>query len=278
LRIALGIEYRGTDFSGWQLQDGARTVQDCVERAVARVADHPLRVVCAGRTDARVHALGQVVHFDTHAVRTPRAWVFGSNTHLPDDVSVLWALPVEPDFHARFSALRRHYRYVIYNASIRPAVFRSCVAWEFRPLDVESMKAAAADLLGEHDFSSFRSYACQAKHPVRTLYRLDVERHGRFVVLDVVANAFLHHMVRNLAGVLMEIGMGKRPIRWAREVLEARDRRLGGFNASPDGLYLVGVQYPERHNIPYDTRSIKESVPFSQLSTMPDTGTGPVKG
>lgn len=250
----MGIEYRGTGFSGWQLQDGARTVQGCVEAAVSRVADHPLRVVCAGRTDARVHAFGQVVHFDTPAQRTPHAWVFGANTHLPHDVSVLWARAVADDFHARFSALRRHYRYVIYNASVRPAVLHSSVAWEFRALDDERMREAAVALRGEHDFSSFRSYACQARSPVRTLYRLDVTRRGRFIMIDAIANAFLHHMVRNLAGVLMEIGMGKQPPPWAQEVLEARDRRLGGVNAPPDGLYLIGVQYPERFDIPYDPR------------------------
>jgi tRNA pseudouridine38-40 synthase len=252
VRIALGIEYCGTDFSGWQLQEGARTVQGCVEHAVSRVADHPLRVVCAGRTDARVHAFGQVAHFDTAAERPPHAWVFGANSHLPGDVSVRWARPVGDDFHARFSAVRRRYRYFIYNSSVRPAVWRSRVAWEFRPLDEGRMREAAAHLVGEHDFSSFRSYACQAKTPVRTLHRLEVARQGDLVVVDAEANAFLHHMVRNLAGVLMEVGVGKRPPDWAREVLEARDRRLGGVNAPPDGLYLIGVQYPGRFELPHE--------------------------
>lgn len=256
MRIALGIEYCGSDFSGWQLQEGTRTVQGCVEQAVSRVADRPLRVVCAGRTDARVHALGQVVHFDTEAERPPRAWVFGSNSHLPDDVSVRWAYAVDPAFHARFSAVGRRYRYVIYNASVRPAVWRGRVSWEFRPLDEQAMAEAAGLLVGEHDFSSFRSYACQAKTPVRTLHRLTVARRGRLVIVDAVANAFLHHMVRNLAGVLMEIGMGKRPPSWAREVLEARDRRLGGVNAPPDGLYLIGVQYPDRFELPYEPNDL----------------------
>jgi tRNA pseudouridine38-40 synthase len=256
VRIALGIEYCGTDFSGWQLQEGTRTVQGCVEDAVSRVADRPLRVVCAGRTDARVHALGQVVHFDTGAARPPHAWVFGANSHLPGDVSVRWARPVAADFHARFSAVRRHYRYVIYNSGVRPAVWRSRVAWEFRPLEEDRMREAAALLVGEHDFSSFRSYACQAKTPVRTLHSLEVARRGGFVIVDAVANAFLHHMVRNLAGVLMEIGTGKRPPSWAREVLEARDRRLGGVNAPPDGLYLIGVQYPERFELPYEPKDL----------------------
>lgn len=248
--IALGVEYRGTDFCGWQLQPGVRTVQGCVEAALARVADHPVRVICAGRTDTGVHALGQVVHFDTTAARPDRAWVFGANAHLPDDISVLWAQKAPEDFHARFSAVRRHYRYVIYNASVRPAVLARRVAWHFRPLDIEPMQAAARHLVGAHDFSSYRSYACQAKHPVRTVHRLDVTREGPFVVLDIVANAFLHHMVRNIAGVLMEIGSGQQAPDWSAEILAARDRTAGGVNAAPDGLYFVNAEYPERFQIP----------------------------
>jgi tRNA pseudouridine38-40 synthase len=249
-RIALGIEYRGTGFCGWQIQPGVRTVQACVESALSRVADEAVRVICAGRTDTGVHALGQVVHFDTSAVRPARAWIFGANAHLPADVGVWWAQETGADFHARFSAARRRYRYVICNTSIRPAVLDKRVAWYFRPLDVAPMLSAAHDLVGEHDFSSYRSYACQAKHPVRTVYRLDVMRRDRFIVIDIVANAFLHHMVRNIAGVLMEIGSGRQAPGWAAEILAARDRTAGGVNAPPDGLYFIGAEYPGRYRIP----------------------------
>lgn len=250
MRIALGIEYQGAAFCGWQSQDGVRTVQDCLERALAVVADTPLRTICAGRTDTGVHALGQVVHFDPPVEREPKAWVFGANAHLPADVAVRWARPVSDDFHARFSALRRHYRYVILDSRTRPAILAGRVSWSYRPLDELRMRAAAAHLVGEHDFSSFRSYACQAKHPVRTVHRLDVVRHGDLIALDVVANAFLHHMVRNIAGVLMEIGSGRQPVDWSRGVLEARDRIRGGVTAPPGGLYLLGVEYPSEHGIP----------------------------
>lgn len=250
MRLALGIEYAGTRFCGWQLQPGARTVQGCVEEALSRIADHPVRVVCAGRTDTGVHALGQVVHFDTAAERRTRSWVFGTNTHLPPDVCVRWALPVTEDFHARFAALRRHYRYVIFNSPVRPAVLAAGVAWEYRALDVDRMRAGGAHLLGRHDFSSYRATACQARSPVRTVQRLEVARRGDFVVLDIVADAFLHHMVRNIAGVLIAIGAGERPTDWTREVLEHRDRRLGGVNAVPAGLYFVGVEYPAHYGIP----------------------------
>jgi tRNA pseudouridine38-40 synthase len=253
MRVALGVEYEGTRFCGWQLQQpGVRTVQGCLEEALARVADHPVRVICAGRTDTGVHALGQVVHFDTTAERRPRSWVFGANTHLPPDISVRWALPAPEDFHARFSAVRRHYRYVIFNQPVRPAVLAAGVAWEYRALDAERMQSAAIHLLGRHDFSSYRAQACQAKSPVRTVQRLDIARRGDFVVIDIVADAFLHHMVRNIAGVLMAIGAGERETDWSRAVLEQRDRRLGGVNAVPAGLYFVGVEYPAHYDIPYD--------------------------
>ncbi|MEW6353314.1 MAG: tRNA pseudouridine(38-40) synthase TruA [Pseudomonadota bacterium] len=250
MRVALGVEYNGTSFCGWQTQDGARTVQACVEQALTRVADHPVKVIAAGRTDAAVHAAGQVVHFDTTAVRSERSWVFGANTHLPHDVSVLWACPVSEDFHARFSARARHYRYVILNRAVRPALLNARVSWYYRPLDAARMSAAAAYLLGEHDFSSYRALACQAKSPVRTVHRLDVTRHGELVVIDIAANAFLHHMVRNIAGVLMSIGSGEHEPVWAREVLEARDRTLGGVTAPPQGLTLMAVEYPEAFGLP----------------------------
>lgn len=250
MRIALGIEYDGSRFCGWQLQEhGVRTVQGELERALGKVADTPVRVFCAGRTDTGVHATGQVVHFDTEVERIERAWVFGTNANLPKDVCVLWAKPVPESFHARFSATRRSYRYAIFNRPVRPTFLQHRVSWEYRPLDHGRMAKAARHLLGEHDFSSYRAVACQAKHPVRTLYRLDVSREGPYVFIDAEANGFLHHMVRNLAGVLLAIGAGEREPAWSREVLEARDRTLGGVTAPPGGLYLTGVRYPDEYAI-----------------------------
>jgi tRNA pseudouridine38-40 synthase len=225
-------------------------VQTELEAALAKVANHSLRVVCAGRTDTGVHALGQVVHFDTEAQRTERNWLLGTNVNLPMDVSLTWARPVSDDFSARFSALSRRYRYFILNRSSRSAVLAKRVTWTHRPLDVSRMREAAGSLVGEHDFSSYRALGCQAKSPVRTLHELQVERHGDFVVLSLHANAFLHHMVRNIAGVLMAIGRGDRPIAWAGEVLQLRDRTLGGVTAPPDGLYFEQVEYPKEFNIP----------------------------
>ena len=250
MRLALGIEYDGTDFSGWQRQAGARTVQECVERALSAVADHAVHVICAGRTDAGVHALGQVVHFDSDARRSLRSWVLGANVNLTGDVSVLWAREAVQDFHARFSARARHYRYVILNRETRPALGRHRASWYHRPLDERAMAQASAHLVGEHDFSSFRALACQAKHPVRTVQRLDVERRGDYLYIDVVANAFLHHMVRNIAGVLIAIGAGEHEPLWAQQVLEARDRTLGGVTAPARGLYLMGVEYPAQFSLP----------------------------
>lgn len=251
MRIAFGVEYDGSRFSGWQVQEpGVRTVQEAMETAVGRVAAGPVRVYCAGRTDTGVHATAQVIHFDTDAVRNERAWVFGTNANLPKEVCVLWARPVDDDFHARFSARRRRYRYVILNRPVRPTFLAHRVSWAFRPLDEARMAAAAAHLLGEHDFSSYRAVACQAKSPVRTLHRLDVTREGEFIFIDAEANGFLHHMVRNIAGVLMTIGSGEQPPDWSREVLEVRDRTLGGITAPPYGLYFTGVEYPERYALP----------------------------
>ena len=251
MRIALGIEYDGSDFAGWQLQvAGVRTVQGVVEQALSQVADHPVRVICAGRTDTGVHATAQVVHFDTRAERSVRSWVYGANANLPTSVSVRWAQPVSDDFHARFSAIRRRYRYVILNRQIRPTFLDARVAWEYRSLDETLMRQAARDLVGEHDFSAYRAVACQAKSPVRSLYELTVARDRDLVILDVEANAFLHHMVRNIAGVLMDIGAGKQAPGWAREVLESRDRTLGGITAQPYGLYLTGVGYPADFELP----------------------------
>lgn len=251
MRIALGIEYDGSRYGGWQAQQhDPHTVQEVLQRALSKVADHPIEVICGGRTDAGVHASGQVVHFDTEAVRPLRAWLMGGNSHLPADVGIHWAQSVPDDFHARFSAQRRAYRYVILNRDARPALLSRRVTHAYRPLDAGRMATAAQALIGEHDFSSYRAVACQARSPVRTLYRLDVTRQGELVVLDVEANGFLHHMVRNIAGVLLAIGAGEQPVSWSAEVLAARDRTFGGITAAPHGLYLVRIDYPEAYGIP----------------------------
>ncbi|WP_028696254.1 tRNA pseudouridine(38-40) synthase TruA [Pseudomonas cremoricolorata] len=250
-RIALGVEYKGARYRGWQRQaSGVPSVQQALEQALSIVADEPITVVCAGRTDAGVHGCGQVVHFDTRALRDQRAWTMGTNYNLPHDISVSWAQPMPADFHARFKAVARRYRYVIYNDPIRPAHLAEEVTWNHRPLDVQRMSEAAESLLGTHDFSAFRASQCQAKSPIKHIHHLRVTRHGRMIVLDVRATAFLHHMVRNIAGVLMTIGAGERPVQWAREVLEGRDRRQGGVTAHPYGLYLVRVEYPEAYSLP----------------------------
>ncbi|MGD8310720.1 MAG: tRNA pseudouridine(38-40) synthase TruA [Chromatiales bacterium] len=250
MRFALGVEYDGARFHGWQMQEDVPTVQACVEDALSRVADHPVAVQCAGRTDAGVHATGQVVHFDTSAVRDARAWVLGGNVNLPDDVSISWARPVPERFHARYSAIARSYRYVILNRTARSALLGRRAVWVHRPLDADRMHDAAQALVGEHDFSSYRALGCQAKSPLRTVTRLEVRRGGELVIMDISANAFLHHMVRNIAGVLIAIGRGDRRAGWAQDVLERRDRTRGGVTAPAAGLYLVQVDYPEGFAIP----------------------------
>ncbi len=250
-RIALGIEYDGTGFCGWQMQkSGVRTVQEELEKALASVANAPVRVHCAGRTDTGVHAVGQVVHIETAAERSPRSWILGANCNLPSDVNVTWAKQVDGLFHARFSATSRAYRYLILNRMSRSSLYCNRAVWSHRPLDAERMHEAAQPLVGNHDFSSFRALGCQAHSPVRTVSRLDVTRQGDRVIIDVEAQAFLHHMVRNLAGVLMAIGRGDQPVAWAKEILERRDRTKGGVTAPPEGLYLMHVGYPPEFEIP----------------------------
>jgi tRNA pseudouridine38-40 synthase len=243
-RWAIGLEYDGSAYAGWQTQESARSIQSAVEGALSTVADHPITLTGAGRTDAGVHALEQVAHFDSSAIRSPRSWVYGANTHLPPDVSALWAAPVAETFHARYSALSRTYRYVILNRSTRPALGRSRVCWLHGSLDHERMGAAAALLVGEHDYSAFRSSECQSRTPIRRVEAIEVSRRDPYVMIEARANAFLHHMVRNIAGVLIHIGRGEAEVDWAREVLEGRDRRLGGVTAPAGGLYLVEVRYP----------------------------------
>lgn len=250
MKIAAGVEYCGLHYAGWQRQKHAPSLQQHVEQALAKVADHPLHIICAGRTDAGVHALYQVIHFETNATRAPHSWVLGGNVNLRRDISLLWAREVTADFHARFSATGRTYRYTILNRPSRPGVNSGLVTWEGRPLNEERMVAAAQELIGEHDFTSYRALACQAKSPVREIRRLDVKRQGDYVIIEIEANAFLHHMVRNISGVLMAIGIGKRPVDWAKQILAARDRTKGGVTAPAHGLYLINVDYPEEFGIP----------------------------
>lgn len=249
-RIAVGIEYDGSAYAGWQAQASSRTLQQVTEQALASIAAHAVSLVSAGRTDAGVHASGQVAHFDTEAVRNARSWVLGANTELPADVSVSWARPVPAHFHARYSAEARTYRYLIANRLARPALAASRAAWVHRPLDHERMGAAAQALEGEHDFSAFRAAECQARSPVRRLERIGIERRGDWVVIEATANAFLHHMVRNIAGLLIEIGKGEAPVSWAAEVLAGRDRRRSAATAVAAGLYLQSVRYPAAFGLP----------------------------
>jgi tRNA pseudouridine38-40 synthase len=249
MRLACAVEYDGAGFSGWQRQEHARSVQAAVERSLSFVADHAVHVSCAGRTDAGVHATWQIIHFDAQAERSQRSWLLGANANLPSDVRLLWVRPVDDEFHARFSAQSRSYRYVILNRDVPSALLRQRVTWEHRPLQVERMREGARHLLGEHDFSSFRALACQAKSPVRTVQHLHVTRHGDLLYIDIRANAFLHHMVRNIAGVLLSVGRGERSVEWIAEVLAHRDRTRGGVTAPASGLYLVGVGYPARFSI-----------------------------
>lgn len=251
-RVALGIEYKGSRYRGFQRQRaGVPSIQESLEKALSKVAGGaPVVLSCAGRTDALVHASGQVVHFNTTVERSLHAWVMGANMNLPTDISVAWAKFMPAHFDARFSAKARRYRYVIYNDQIRPAHMAEEVTWNHRALDVELMREAAAALVGTHDFSAFRARQCQAKSPIKTVHHLELQTFGRFIVLDIRANAFLHHMVRNIAGVLMTIGAGERPVAWAREVLETRVRRTGGVTAHPYGLYLVQVEYPDEFDLP----------------------------
>lgn len=249
-RIALGVEYLGSQYCGWQYQQHALSVQQVLEEALTRVADQPVRVHCAGRTDAGVHATGQVVHFETSALRPERAWTLGVNANLPDDVAVRWARAVDAEFHARFSAVARHYRYLILRRPARSALWHQRAFWTHRSLSLAPMREAAAALIGRHDFTSFRALACQAKSPVRTLHYLDLSERGDLLVLSVGADGFLHHMVRNLVGVLLAIGRGERPVDWTAELLALRDRARGGVTAPAHGLYLLRVDYPAVFALP----------------------------
>lgn len=248
-RIAMGLEYNGAYYHGWQSQLGLVTVQDRVEAALSKLANQAIQVHCAGRTDVGVHATGQVIHFDTDANRSNTSWIWGSNTYLDSHIRVLWVKEMPSDFHARFKALTRRYRYVIYNHPVASGIFKDQVTWAYTPLCEKSMRDAAQFFLGEHDFSAYRASACQAQNPIRTLYHFEIHRRGPLVIIDIEGSGFLHHMVRNIAGVLIKIGEKKRSIAWAQELLLSRDRRLGAATASPKGLYLVDVTYPPEYGL-----------------------------
>lgn len=251
-RYALCVEYSGAAYRGWQIQKekDVSSIQEEVQKALSRIANAPITVICAGRTDARVNATYQIIHFDSPIERADRAWVLGTNSYLPDDIAIQWAKSVNQDFHARFSALERRYRYLIYPNPVKPAILPKGITWTYKDMDVERMAKAAQLLVGEHDFTSYRAVGCQANSPVRTVKSFDVYRSGHLIVLDVCANAFLHHMIRNFAGVLMSIGCGDAEPEWAKEVLEAKDRRQGGITAPPFGLYFVDAKYPEVFELP----------------------------
>jgi tRNA pseudouridine38-40 synthase len=253
MRLALGISYNGQAYEGWQSQPSGRTVQDRLEAALTQFATHPISTVCAGRTDAGVHALMQVVHFDTPLHREEFSWVRGTNRFLPQDIAVQWARPVPDAFHSRASAVARRYAYVLLQSPVRPSIDAGRVGWVFRPLDEAAMRESAALLIGRHDFSSFRAAACQARTPVKTVTRIAITRHGSYWRFEFEADAFLHHMIRNIMGCLLVIGQGQQPPQWMGQVLAARDRDAAAPTFSPDGLYFLGPVYGPEWNLPSRT-------------------------
>ncbi|MEW6990704.1 tRNA pseudouridine(38-40) synthase TruA [Colwelliaceae bacterium 6441] len=250
MRYALGVEYDGSRYCGWQRQKSVVSVQQKVEAALSIIADEPIEVICAGRTDTGVNATNQVIHFETDKIRKDVAWTLGVNTHLPKDIAISWVQKVSDEFHARFSATARRYRYIIYNKTLRSAILSQGVSFCHYPLDEKRMHQAAQYLVGEHDFTSFRTVHCQSHSPVRTLSHCNVSRRGDYIILDVKGNAFLHHMIRNIAGSLMRVGQEKETIDWIKEVLEAKNRCVAGMTAAAEGLYFVDVDYPAEFGIP----------------------------
>lgn len=250
MRLALGISYNGQAYQGWQSQLSRQTVQDQLELALSKFAARRVATLCAGRTDAGVHALMQVVHFDTALERVPSSWVRGANAYLPRDIAVQWAQTVPPEFHCRASALSRRYAYVLLESPVRPSIEAGRVGWVFRPLDLAAMQQAAAHLIGEHDFTSFRASACQALSPVKKLERIDISKRGAYWRFEFEANAFLHHMIRNLMGCLIVAGQHKQPPDWVRDVMLAHDRDAAAPTFSPDGLYFLGPRYESRWGLP----------------------------
>lgn len=250
MKFVAGIEYKGTAFDGWQSQSHAPNVQDCLERALTKVADSPMRTVCAGRTDSGVHATGQVVHFETAVMRRENEWLRGCNANMSADIRMRWVQSVGADFDARKSAVKRHYRYIILNTLQSSALLKDLTTHIYKPLDAKLMHLAAQTLVGEHDFSSFRSAGCQSKTPIRYVHAIDVRRDRRLIYIDICANAFVQYMVRNIAGVLIEVGDGTQSIQWVADVLEQRDRTQGGVTAPSNGLYLVKVEYDVCYGLP----------------------------
>lgn len=250
-RFAIGIEFCGTDFRGWQTQQpGVCTVQETLEKALSKVANHPVIVHAAGRTDAGVHASNMVAHFDTDAVRPLRGWLMGTNTQLPKGIALNWMQPMGEDFHARFKACARRYRYVVYNAPVRPALLAGQVTHVYHTLNVDNMQQAVDKLVGIHNFNSFRAAACQSNQPVRHVSHARLFQHGAFLVLDIQADGFLHHMVRNIVGVLLEIGKGEQPVEWVDHLLAVQDRKEAAMTAAPDGLYFIQAYYPPQFQLP----------------------------
>ncbi len=250
MRIALGIEYNGHGFWGWQVQESLPTIQGHLESALSQIADEPIKLFCAGRTDAGVHATGQIAHFDTQSVRSMRAWTFGPNALLPPNIAVCFAQQIPDDFHARYTALSRHYRYIIYNYPSRPALLAGRVAWYYDVLNIATMQQAAHYLIGEHDFSAFRSAQCESKTPMRNVQSFKITRSDQYIIFEITANAFLHHMVRNIVGTLLKVGAGFQEPEWVQAVLQSKDRRTAGATADPAGLYLTQVTYPPNYLFP----------------------------
>jgi tRNA pseudouridine38-40 synthase len=256
MRIAIGLEYCGIAHTGWQSQRDGRGVQDAVERGLEAIAGAGVRTIAAGRTDAGVHATMQVVHFDVAVARPLTAWVRGVNSHLPSDVVVRWARPVALEFHARYAAIARHYTYVLHNSAVRPALLAGRVGWYHRPLDVAAMAEAGRALHGTHDFSAFRAAECQARSPSRTLYGMAIAAHGEYVRFDFCANAYLHHMIRNIVGALVYVGAGRHPPAWIGELLDGRDRSRAAPTFAPDGLYFTGADYDAKWDLPPSRRAV----------------------
>ncbi|MDP6587605.1 MAG: tRNA pseudouridine(38-40) synthase TruA [Anaerolineales bacterium] len=246
----MGVEYEGTRFAGWQIQPNQRTVQGCLQHAIGTISSYTGKVVAAGRTDSGVHALSQVIHFDTPSARSERNWILGMNSHLPSDINVIWAREVETDFSARFSAVRRSYRYLLINRIGRSSIYADNMWWLFKTLDEQCMQDAADLLVGYHDFSAFRAKDCQAKNTMKNIELIKITRRGHLIAIDIVAKSFLHRMVRNIVGVLVLIGEKTRPVSWAKLVLESRDRGQGGVTSPPQGLYFVNVEYPTQYLLP----------------------------
>ena len=259
--FAVGIEYDGSHYHGWQAQEGLRTLQSELELALSKVADSPIELACAGRTDKGVHAVGQVANFTTEVNRPLKSWLLGTNTNLPKDIAIHWIREIDETFHARYSAMSRRYHYIIFNRPVRSALYARRMSWHYPALDANKMHEAGQHLVGEHDFQSYRAAECQSRTSIREVKALNVHRQGDLILIDITANAFLHHMVRNIAGVLMMIGEGRQDPQWAHEVLLSKDRTAAGTTAHPYGLYLVHVEYPAIHELP----------PFTGLPLMLDS-------